>query len=152
MVIKRSCSFCAGEIEPGTGMMFVKRDGTVFYFCSSACRRDQLKLGRVGHRFKWTRAYQSKKALEHSQGVSRAAAPAAEKKAAPAVKKSEEPAPAKPATEPAPAKAPKTEAKASPPAAAPAEKKDPAPKATAPAKKAPAKAAKEPSKEKKDAA
>lgn len=73
MVVKRSCSFCAGEVEPGTGMMFVKKDGTAFFFCSSVCRRDQLKLGRVGHRFKWTRAYQSKKALEMSQAAASAA-------------------------------------------------------------------------------
>jgi len=57
MVVKRQCSFCAREIEPGTGTMFVKRDGTVFHFCSSSCRKQQLDLGRVGHRFKWTRAH-----------------------------------------------------------------------------------------------
>ncbi len=56
MVVKRQCSFCAREIEPGTGSMFVKRDGTVFHFCTSSCRKQQLNLGRVGHRFKWTRA------------------------------------------------------------------------------------------------
>jgi large subunit ribosomal protein L24e len=62
MVVKRQCSFCAGEIEPGTGMMFVKRDGTVFHFCSSSCRKQQLNLGRVGHRLKWTRAHILKRA------------------------------------------------------------------------------------------
>jgi large subunit ribosomal protein L24e len=65
MVVKRQCSFCAGEIEPGTGMMFVKRDGTVFHFCSSSCRKQQLHLGRVGHRLKWTRAH----ALKRAQSV-----------------------------------------------------------------------------------
>lgn len=74
MVVKRQCSFCADEIEPGTGMMFVKRDGTVFYFCSSSCRKQQLHLGRVGHRLKWTRAYTIKRAAEQSrQGAARAA-------------------------------------------------------------------------------
>jgi large subunit ribosomal protein L24e len=66
MVVKRQCSFCADEIEPGTGMMFVKRDGTVFYFCSSSCRKQQLHLGRVGHRLKWTRAHAIKRAAEQS--------------------------------------------------------------------------------------
>ncbi|MGB6500444.1 MAG: 50S ribosomal protein L24e, partial [Thermoplasmata archaeon] len=66
MVVKRQCSFCASEIEPGTGMMFVKRDGTVFHFCSSSCRKQQLNLGRVGHRFKWTRAHALKRAAERS--------------------------------------------------------------------------------------
>jgi large subunit ribosomal protein L24e len=69
MVVKRQCSFCAGEIEPGTGFMFVKRDGSVFHFCSSSCRKQQLVLGRVGHRFKWTRAH----ALKRAQTASAAA-------------------------------------------------------------------------------
>ena len=66
MVLKRQCSFCAGEIEPGTGTMYVKRDGTVFHFCSSSCRKQQLHLGRVGHRLKWTRAHTLKRAAEAS--------------------------------------------------------------------------------------
>jgi large subunit ribosomal protein L24e len=75
MVVKRQCSFCAREIEPGTGSMFVKRDGTVFHFCTSSCRKQQLVLGRVGHRFKWTRAYELKRAAEHSASVRASAAP-----------------------------------------------------------------------------
>ena len=66
MVVKRQCSFCANEIEPGTGTMFVKRDGTVFHFCSSSCRKQQLHLGRVGHRHKWTRAHAMKRVTAHS--------------------------------------------------------------------------------------
>jgi large subunit ribosomal protein L24e len=66
MVVKRQCSFCAAEIEPGTGSMFVKRDGTVFHFCSSSCRKQQLHLGRVGHRFKWTRAHALKVAADRA--------------------------------------------------------------------------------------
>jgi large subunit ribosomal protein L24e len=77
MVVKRQCSFCAQEIEPGTGSMFVKRDGTVFHFCSGSCRKQQLHLGRVGHRFKWTRAHALKKAADRSSAAARAQAPAA---------------------------------------------------------------------------
>jgi large subunit ribosomal protein L24e len=96
VVVKRQCSFCAREIEPGTGTMFVKRDGTVFHFCSSSCRKQQLDLGRVGHRFKWTRAHALKRAAERAP----AAAPSA---VAPAPAPSP-PAPAAPAeTTPAPA-------------------------------------------------
>jgi len=76
VVVKRQCSFCAREIEPGTGMMFVKRDGTVFHFCSSSCRKQQLYLGRVGHRFKWTRAHALKKSAERSNAARSSAAPA----------------------------------------------------------------------------
>jgi large subunit ribosomal protein L24e len=66
MVVKRQCSFCAREIEPGTGMMFVKRDGTVYHFCTASCRKQQLHLHRVGHHFKWTRAHELKRAADRS--------------------------------------------------------------------------------------
>ena len=56
MPIKRLCSFCGNEIEPGTGQMFVRRDGTVFFFCSSKCRRSLLELRRVPRKVPWTRA------------------------------------------------------------------------------------------------
>lgn len=49
------CSFCKSEIPPGEGMMFVKRDGTVLYFCSSKCRNNMLKLGRKPAKLKWAR-------------------------------------------------------------------------------------------------
>jgi large subunit ribosomal protein L24e len=83
MVVKRQCSFCAAEIEPGTGSMYVKRDGTVFHFDSSSCRKQQLGLGRVGHRLKWTRAHALKRTADRSSAASRAAsvAPVAEKPA-----------------------------------------------------------------------
>ncbi len=42
-------------MEPGTGKMFVKRDGTIFYFCSTKCQNNQ-KLGRVPRRVAWTKA------------------------------------------------------------------------------------------------
>ena len=73
MVVKRQCSFCAAEIEPGTGMMFVKRDGSIFHFCTSSCRKQQLHLGRVGHRLKWTRAHALKKAADRSAAAARPA-------------------------------------------------------------------------------
>src|SRR2546422_9334108 len=56
MPVKRVCSFCGDEIEPGTGKMFVRRDGTVFFFGSSKCERNLLDLGRVPRTVRWTRA------------------------------------------------------------------------------------------------
>lgn len=101
MVVKRQCSFCASEIEPGTGWTFVKRDGTVFHFCSSSCRKQQLHLGRVGHRFKWTRAHALRVASEHSMSEKRAAAPAAPAKSRRAAGPARTPrAPAAPPAEP----------------------------------------------------
>ncbi len=57
MPVRRSCSFCGNEIDPGTGKMFIKKDGTIFLFCSSKCQANLLKLGRVPRRTPWTQAY-----------------------------------------------------------------------------------------------
>lgn len=54
----RTCSFCADTIEPGTGMLFVKRDGTVFHFCKSKCRKNMLDLKRVPRRVRWSKHFQ----------------------------------------------------------------------------------------------
>jgi len=55
MVEQRNCSFCGDAIEPGTGKMFVKKDGTVFYFCSTKCQNN-YRLGRASRRVPWTQA------------------------------------------------------------------------------------------------
>ena len=47
------CSFCSETIEPGTGKMFIRNDGKVFYFCSSKCEKNMLKLKREPKRVKW---------------------------------------------------------------------------------------------------
>lgn len=52
---KRKCSFCGSAIEPGTGKLYAKKDGTVFYFCSSKCQRN-LALGRIPRQVRWTEA------------------------------------------------------------------------------------------------
>jgi large subunit ribosomal protein L24e len=127
MVVKRQCSFCAGEIEPGTGSMFVKRDGSVFHFCNSSCRKQQLHLGRVGHRLKWTRAHALKRAAEQA-GPKGSTPPAAPKKGSSAKKgpiqwkDAEAPPAAKVETEPA------AEASPAPPTEPKPEKKKSAPK------------------------
>lgn len=58
MVEHRVCSFCAEPIEPGTGMLFIKKDGKQFSFCSSKCRRNMVKLGRVPRHVEWTGHYE----------------------------------------------------------------------------------------------
>lgn len=57
MPVRRSCSFCGNEIEPGTGKMFIRKDGTVFLFCSHKCQSNMLKLGRVPRWTPWTQAF-----------------------------------------------------------------------------------------------
>jgi large subunit ribosomal protein L24e len=81
MVVHRTCSFCAGEIEPGTGQLFVKRDGSLYSFCSSSCRKQQMGLGRVGHRLRWTRAHELKRLAEQRRQPGTTEAPAAPKAA-----------------------------------------------------------------------
>ncbi|MBO4521946.1 MAG: 50S ribosomal protein L24e [Methanomicrobium sp.] len=55
MVDSFVCTFCGEPIEPGTGKMYVKKDGTIFYFCSSKCQNN-YRLGRVPRRVTWTKA------------------------------------------------------------------------------------------------
>jgi len=55
MVEMRTCSFCGGLVEPGTGKMFVKKDGTLFFFCCTKCQNN-YRLGRVPRRVAWTAA------------------------------------------------------------------------------------------------
>lgn len=79
-----NCSFCGTAIEAGTGKMYIKRDGSVFHFCSSKCQRNQVELGRVNRHVKWTGAAASAKAEATSAGAAAKAAPAkAAAKAAP---------------------------------------------------------------------
>ena len=47
------CSFCKENIEQGTGKMLVKDDGKIFYFCSSKCEKNMMKLRREPKDVKW---------------------------------------------------------------------------------------------------
>lgn len=47
------CTFCKTELPEGTGTMFVKKDGTTYYFCSSKCEKNMLKLKRKSASVKW---------------------------------------------------------------------------------------------------
>lgn len=50
-----ACSFCGIDLAKGTGRLYAKKDGTVFYFCSSKCMKNQFKLRRVGKKVKWAK-------------------------------------------------------------------------------------------------
>ncbi len=52
---KRKCFFCGGAIEPGTGKLYARKDGGVFYFCSSKCQGN-FNLGRIPRKVRWTEA------------------------------------------------------------------------------------------------
>jgi len=61
MPSKHICSFCGKEIEPGTGKMYVTRDGRVYYFCSSKCYKNMIELGRSPRKVRWTEQYRKEK-------------------------------------------------------------------------------------------
>ena len=58
------CSFTGEEIPKGKGVMYVKKDGTIYYFKSSKARKNFLNLKREGRRQKWTQASRDFKASQ----------------------------------------------------------------------------------------
>ena len=45
----------------GTGKMYVKTDGKIFYFCSMKCEKNMLKLKRKPRETTWTGEAQKEK-------------------------------------------------------------------------------------------
>ncbi|MCL9814098.1 50S ribosomal protein L24e [Natranaeroarchaeum aerophilus] len=54
MVQHRTCDYSGKEIEPGTGIMYVRTDGTVLHFADSKCEKNYF-LGREPRDLEWTR-------------------------------------------------------------------------------------------------
>lgn len=54
MYATKRCSFCGNSTSLGTGVMFVKNDGSIQYFCSSKCRKNSMSLKRDPRKYKWT--------------------------------------------------------------------------------------------------
>ena len=79
-------SFSGENIRPGTGLIFVKKDGTIHYFADQKTKRNMLKLGRNPNMVRWTQAYQKTKhthlqhkaAAENKRAAAKAAADADE--------------------------------------------------------------------------
>ena len=74
----RKCSFCGASIEPGTGKMYVKKDGTILFFDTNKCYKNMIELKRVARTTEWT----EKAAIEKAKAAIEKAArlKAAEKK------------------------------------------------------------------------
>jgi large subunit ribosomal protein L24e len=53
MVQHRTCDYSGEEIEPGTGIMYVRTDGTVLHFADSKCEKNYF-LGREPRDLEWT--------------------------------------------------------------------------------------------------
>src|ERR1041384_5771109 len=54
---QRVCSFCGQPIEPGSGKMFIKKDGSVYYYDRRRCEVSHQKFGRLARKLKWTKHY-----------------------------------------------------------------------------------------------
>ena len=63
MVERRVCTFCGEEIEPGTGRMYIKKDGVVYNFCTSKCFKNKVIMGRLPRRTTWTQYYAREKQI-----------------------------------------------------------------------------------------
>jgi large subunit ribosomal protein L24e len=53
MVDTRICDYSGEEIEPGTGTMYVKKDGTILHFVDSKAEKNYF-LGREPRDLEWT--------------------------------------------------------------------------------------------------
>ncbi|WP_049979818.1 50S ribosomal protein L24e [Halolamina rubra] len=49
----RSCDYCGDDVEPGTGTMFVRTNGSVIHYCSAKCEKN-ADLGREPRDLEWT--------------------------------------------------------------------------------------------------
>jgi len=59
------CNYCNKNIPEGTGILYVKKDGTAYNFCSGKCEINMLKLKRKASKVKWiTKAKESKASSE----------------------------------------------------------------------------------------
>ena len=63
----RKCSFCGAPLEPGTGKMYVKKDGTILYFESNKCYKNMIELNRVPRTTAWTEKAARLKAAEKKE-------------------------------------------------------------------------------------
>ncbi|MFC7007815.1 50S ribosomal protein L24e [Halalkalicoccus salilacus] len=61
MVETRTCDYSGEEIEPGTGIMYVRTDGTVLHFVDSKAEKNYF-LGREARDLEWTAAGREEKA------------------------------------------------------------------------------------------
>ncbi len=68
MVQKRTCDYSGQEIEPGTGTMYVKNDGTVLHFANAKCEKNYL-LGREPRSLEWTQTARDERARAAADAV-----------------------------------------------------------------------------------
>lgn len=55
------CVFCGKDNEYFKGINLIGNDGVIYYYCSSKCRKNALKLKRDKRKLKWTEAFHIKR-------------------------------------------------------------------------------------------
>jgi large subunit ribosomal protein L24e len=48
-------------MEKGTGKLVIEKNGKMFWFCSSKCEKNMMKLGRDPRKFKWAKRAKTEK-------------------------------------------------------------------------------------------
>jgi len=66
MVSTRTCEFSGEEIEPGTGIMYVRNDGTVLHFKDRKAEKNYF-MGREARGLEWTQAGRAAKEARRPQ-------------------------------------------------------------------------------------
>ncbi len=56
-------SFSGQPIAKGTGLMYVKKDGTTYWFANRKSEMNFMKLGRIPSETKWTSTYHKEKGI-----------------------------------------------------------------------------------------
>ncbi|MDJ0269435.1 MAG: 50S ribosomal protein L24e [Aigarchaeota archaeon] len=60
MPTTHKCSFCGRDFLHGTGMLYVRNDGTQLWFCSRKCRIYMIEQRKDARKLKWTAFYGKK--------------------------------------------------------------------------------------------
>ena len=61
------CSFCGNSITQGTGLIYVKRTGKRFDFCSRKCENNLMQMDRNPRNYKWTKEYWKEKGIQEKK-------------------------------------------------------------------------------------
>lgn len=138
---RKICTFCGAEIEPGTGRMYIKKDGVVYNFCTSKCFKNMVVLGRVPRRTTWTRYYEREKGIRLKGAPSEEVPPPKARKVRKVgarsgkVKTTEKPEPKQEEPKPAPKEPKRVTEEKKPAEKEQTKKENPLPKKAKPAKK-----------------
>lgn len=63
------CVFCGKDEYAFKGLHLIRNDGSVWYFCSSKCRFNALKLGRDKRKVRWTEAFREQRAKKEKREI-----------------------------------------------------------------------------------